>query len=90
MLRRILHVLLLLLALALLASQPVACTPKRATSEQSAAEKAECTVYVTRTGKRYHKEGCSSLRASRIPMSRKEAQQRGHTPCQRCGGSDCE
>ncbi len=56
----------------------------------STEQKKECVVYITRTGKRYHKEYCSSLRYSRIPMSREEAVKRGYTPCRRCGGSNCE
>ena len=36
-------------------------------------EKKECTVYVTRTGKRYHQEWCRSLRYSKIPMTRTRA-----------------
>lgn len=41
-------------------------------------------VFITRTGKRFHREGCSSLSHSRIPMKRSEALAQGYTPCQRC------
>ena len=41
------------------------------------------TVYVTKTGKKYHLESCSSLRRSKIPMSLVEAKQR-YSPCSRC------
>ena len=41
------------------------------------------TVYVTRTGKRYHRENCSSLRRSKIPISLEDATQR-YGPCGRC------
>ena len=41
------------------------------------------TVYVTRTGKKYHRGGCSSLRRSKIPISLAEAKQR-YGPCGRC------
>ena len=41
------------------------------------------TVYITRTGKKYHREGCSSLRRSKIPISLVEAKQR-YGPCGRC------
>ena len=41
------------------------------------------TVYVTRTGKKYHREGCSSLRRSKIPISLADAKQR-YGPCGRC------
>ena len=41
------------------------------------------TVYVTRTGKKYHREGCSSLRRSKISISLVEAKGR-YGPCSRC------
>ncbi len=42
------------------------------------------TVYVTKTGKKYHKEGCSSLRGSQISMALTDAKQKEYTPCSRC------
>jgi hypothetical protein len=42
------------------------------------------TVYITRTGKKYHRAGCSSLSKSCIPMTRSEAEAKGYTPCARC------
>lgn len=42
------------------------------------------TVYITRTGIRYHRDGCRSLRRSRIPVSLQEAIRRGYTPCRIC------
>jgi len=42
------------------------------------------TVYVTRTGKKYHRDGCRYLRQSRIPMSLKDAKANGYTPCSVC------
>jgi hypothetical protein len=81
---------LLSLAAALLLGMPLA--PQALLAQQSAAkhEKKECIVYITKTGQRYHRDGCSSLRRSRIPMTRTEALKRGLTLCRRCGGSDCE
>ena len=40
------------------------------------------TVYITRTGKRYHRDGCRYLAASKIPISLKDA--KGDTPCKVC------
>ena len=40
-------------------------------------------VYVTRTGKKYHLDGCRSLRKSKIPISLAEAKQK-YSPCNRC------
>ena len=40
-------------------------------------------IYRTRTGKKYHREGCSSLR-SKIPITLAEAKERNLGPCGRC------
>ena len=40
-------------------------------------------VYVTRTGRKYHKEGCRFLSKSRIPIKRNEAVER-YEPCGVC------
>ena len=40
-------------------------------------------VYVTRTGKKYHREGCSYLSKNKIPMKLSEAIIR-YGPCSRC------
>ena len=44
----------------------------------------DIVVYVTRTGKKYHRVDCSSLSKSKIPIKLSEAKARGYTPCQRC------
>ncbi len=43
----------------------------------------ETIVYVTRTGKKYHRKGCRYLRRSKIPMERSLAQ-RIYLPCFVC------
>ena len=45
----------------------------------------EATVYITRTGAKYHRAGCRYLKKSCIPISLNEAKQRGYTPCSVCG-----
>ena len=40
-------------------------------------------VYVTRTGKKYHRDGCRSLSKSKFPISLAEAKQK-YSPCSRC------
>ena len=45
---------------------------------------AKLTVYVTKTGQKYHREGCSSLRRSKIAVSFKEAVERGLGACKIC------
>lgn len=42
------------------------------------------TVYITRTGEKYHRGTCSSLRKSKIAISRSNARARGYQPCKRC------
>lgn len=46
----------------------------------------ERTVYITKTGKKYHGPNCSSLRSSKIPISLKDALGRGFTECAICRG----
>lgn len=43
----------------------------------------EGTVYVTKTGKKYHRDGCSFLRRSKILISLADAKKR-YSPCSRC------
>jgi Fibronectin type III domain. len=42
------------------------------------------TVYITKTGEKYHRDGCGSLSRSKIAISRAEAIARGYTPCKVC------
>lgn len=42
------------------------------------------TVYTTRTGSKYHRSSCSSLRKSREATTLSEAQSWGYEPCGRC------
>jgi micrococcal nuclease len=51
---------------------------------------ADVTVYVTKSGSKYHMASCSSLRRSRISMSLKEACAAGYTPCSRCNPPKCK
>jgi hypothetical protein len=44
----------------------------------------EVTVYVTDTGTKYHKAGCSYLNHSSTAISLCEAKSRGLGPCSRC------
>jgi hypothetical protein len=47
-------------------------------------KRVEETFYITRTGKRYHRAGCPSLRYSAYPITRAEAEAQGYTPCRVC------
>lgn len=42
------------------------------------------TVYITRTGERYHRGNCQHLSRSKYPVSLKDAKARGYTPCKVC------
>lgn len=41
------------------------------------------TVYITRTGSKYHRAGCSYLKSC-IAISKKDAIAAGYTPCSKC------
>jgi hypothetical protein len=72
----------LLLSLAALI-QPLSTGAPQASPRRAEEPKAQ-TVYVTRTGKRYHREACRYLASSKIPMTLKDAKAHGYTPCKVC------
>ena len=55
-----------------------------AKSETKVALSDNSTVYVTKTGKKYHRDGCSSLSKSKIAITYAEAVAKGYTPCKSC------
>jgi endonuclease YncB( thermonuclease family) len=65
-------------------SQPVATSRPRTTVGQSSPQNGEITVYVTKTGKKYHRKGCQHLRKSSRAITLKEAVEKGYEPCSRC------
>lgn len=77
--RRLLAALALALSLLVQAPLPVAAQPSHAAQDPQTQ-----TVYVTRTGKRYHRGGCRYLASSKIPISLKDAKAGGYTPCKVC------
>jgi hypothetical protein len=42
------------------------------------------TVYVTKSGKKYHTENCRYVLGKKISLTRQEAIDEGYTPCKRC------
>lgn len=55
------------------------------TKEQVKKEaKKEVTVYITKTGAKYHQGSCSYLRKSSIPIGKRDAVSSGYTACSRC------
>lgn len=53
--------------------------------EQSTSDKTQDTiVYVTKTGEKYHLDGCRSLSKSKISIKLSDAKSKGYTPCSIC------
>jgi len=57
---------------------PAAVVPQTAASANAE------TVYITKSGTKYHRASCRFLSKSKIAISRKEAEERGYTPCKVC------
>lgn len=67
------------------AQEKAATTSSSASSANKASSTTNSqTVYITKTGKKYHNDGCSSLKKSKIAMSLSEAEAEGYTPCKNC------
>lgn len=56
----------------------------RAATERRTPADAAAVVYVTRTGKKYHRAGCRYLSINQTRSSRQDAEMRGLTPCSVC------
>jgi hypothetical protein len=78
--RRLLAFLALLLSLLSPVALPIGAQQKQAVQQSNQAQ----TVYITRTGKRYHRDGCRYLSMSKVPISLKDAKANGYTPCKVC------
>ena len=65
------------------AQPPVAAQSQPMTAAQNPQAASTETVYVTKSGTKYHKAGCQSLSNSSIPMNRTEAAQK-YGPCGIC------
>jgi len=50
----------------------------------------DITVYITKTGNKYHRASCRYLAKSKIPISLKEACKKGYTPCLACDPPKCK
>jgi len=51
---------------------------------QEPVDKTGMTVYLTKSGSKFHRDGCSSLSKSKIAISYEDAVERGFEPCGRC------
>lgn len=63
---------------------PVSVSSDTQYSETIINENTSQTVYCTKTGKKYHRDGCQYLQKSKIATNISEAQQMGLTPCSKC------
>jgi hypothetical protein len=71
----VLGALWLSIAAALVGQQPKQTPPQKPQ---------EVTVYVTKSGTKYHRAICRHLAKSKVPISLKDAKARGYTPCRVC------
>jgi hypothetical protein len=80
------RIFLLLLALGLFwpNSGVVSVLPAQQPAAQLSGDAQTETVYITRTGKRYHRDGCRYLSQNKIKTTVKEAQASGYTPYKVC------
>ena len=62
----------------------VSDTVKDGKSASPSAEKKQVTVYITKSGRKYHRSSCRYLGKSRIPISLEDAKLRGYSPCSVC------
>jgi competence protein ComEC len=63
-------------------------TPKKPSTviapEAGTTDNKNVTVYITKTGKKYHCAGCQYLSKSKYSISLADAKSEGYTPCSRC------
>jgi hypothetical protein len=73
----------LVLALFMLGAA-VAPIVAQAPAPQQQTQTKEQTVYITKTGKKYHTASCRYVSKSKIPISLKDAKAKGFTACSVC------
>ena len=69
------------------AAQAEAAAAEAAAQEAARAQSSvtnEHTVYITKTGEKYHSSGCQYLKKSKITISESSAIAQGYTPCSKC------
>jgi hypothetical protein len=70
-----------------IAAAPRTAEPPATTIQQpgkATADNGDTIVYITKSGKKYHADGCRSLSKSRIPIKLRDAVARGFTACSIC------
>jgi hypothetical protein len=76
--------IVLLLAFSILCGPAATFTSSEVRPSASRQDRQEETVYITRTGKKYHRDGCRYLSQSKIPIKKKDAIARGYEACKVC------
>lgn len=77
--RRFIQYLLILGYLLMPATVAWSEPPAQRTTQQK-----ETTVYITRTGKKYHRSNCQYLSRSKIATTKSEAVKNKYEPCKVC------
>lgn len=65
--------------------QPSTKAPETVKPVPAQEKKQTVTVYVTKTGAKYHTYGCQYLSKSCIAIELDKAKAQGYTPCSKCG-----
>lgn len=64
--------------------QKTSSAPAKTTASSAASTSNSYTVYVTNTGSKYHRSGCSYLRQSSHAIDKNSAVSQGYSACSRC------
>ncbi|MBO1318336.1 hypothetical protein [Acanthopleuribacter pedis] len=69
-----------ILALLAFSNPAILCSDSSATGGKDKSQ----TVYITKTGEKYHADGCRYLKKSKIIQTKQEAKEKGFDPCSVC------
>ncbi len=58
--------------------------PEPVNAKSNYSDQKEAVVYITKTGKKYHRAGCRYLKHSHVKVSKDEAIAEGYTACKVC------
>jgi hypothetical protein len=79
------RLLVLVLGFGIVLGSPMPAVPIAGTvAVHAAQDPAKITVYITKTGEKYHRDGCRYLSRSKIASTLKEALARGLGACSVC------
>jgi hypothetical protein len=81
--KKLIRLILAITALSCVSTAAPLSQPTRQSKPIAKADESQITVYITKTGAKYHRAGCSYLRRSSVATTLKAAKAR-YTPCSRC------